>query len=307
LHPTGDHLFVVSETGLGSEGTGGAVHAFRIDRGYGEIDLVPLNHRPTAGDHPCHLSVDVDGRWLVVSNYGTGNVAVFPILADGSLGEMATAVQHSGSGPHVDRQEAPHAHSSIFTPDNQFLIVADLGIDRLVTYTFDGATGSLARHREVTARPGAGPRHVAFHPEGRHLFVVNELENSVTLFQRDAEAGSLRELQTVSTLPPHARENLAADIHVSASGKHVYASNRGHDSLVVYSFDPASGLNPIVVRSCGGTGPRSFGIAPGGRHLVVANRHSDEVALLPLLAGGADIGEPIARAPVSQPSCIAFV
>ncbi len=306
LHPGGDHLFAVSETGLAGDGTHGAVHAFRIDREGEAVDLVALNHRSTAGNYPCHVRVNAAGRWLAVSNYGTGDVAIFPIAPDGSLGEMACSVQHTGHGPNARRQEGPHAHSAVFTPDDRFLVVADLGIDRLVIYAFDPDTGNLARHGEVRASPGAGPRHMAFHPEGSHLLAVNELESSLTLFRWDADAGSLGELQTLSTLPPGAPENAAADIHVSGSGRHVYVSNRGHNSLAVFGFDPVSGLSRIVVRSCGGDWPRSFGLAPGGRLLVAANQHSDEIVLLPLVGGGSDVGEPAARVGISQPSCIAF-
>jgi 6-phosphogluconolactonase len=306
LHPGGDHLYAVSETGRGSDGTHGAVHAFRLERAGATVDLVALNHRSTAGDHPCHLRIDGDGRWLAVANYGTGNVAVFPLLPDGVLGEMAAFVQHAGTGPNPNRQEGPHAHATIFTPDNRFLIVADLGIDQLVVYAFDADTGSLARHRAVLVNPGAGPRHLAFHPDGMHLFVVNELTSSVTWYRYDAPAGSIRELQTRSTVPSDAPENTAADIHLSHSGRHVYVSNRGHDSVAVFAFDPALGLDRIAIRSSGGGWPRGFGLAPGGRHLVAANRHSNEIVLLPLLAGGADIGEPVARAGVTQPSCITF-
>ena len=304
LHPAGNHLFAVSETGLRSDGAHGAVHAFRIERGPGVFDLVPLNERSTGGDHPCHL--DVGGNWLAVSNYGSGDVAVFPIERDGRLGEMADSARHAGSGPRADRQEGPHAHSAVFAKDSRFLLVADLGIDQIVVYAFDAATGSLVRHGNVATSPGAGPRHMAFHPDGSHLMVVGELDSSVTLYRYDAHAGGLSELQTLSTVPTHVGGNTAADIRVSPSGTHVYVSNRGHNSVAVFSFDPQHGLNRTAVRSCGGEWPRGLGLAPDGRHLVAANRYSNDVVVLPLLAGGSDIGEPIARVVVTQPSCVAF-
>lgn len=306
VHPGGNHLFAVSETGLDSDGRHGAVHAFRVERGDGVIELLELNSRSTEGDHPCHLSIDAEGRWLAAANYGTGSVAVFPILADGRLGPVASLARHAGSGPSA-RQEGPHAHSTVFTADMRFLITADLGIDRMITYAFDERTGSLTRHGETSTKPGAGPRHLKFHPEGEHVFVVNELDNSISIYEFDRVEGSLTWNQTLSTVPEGVADNTAADVHVSSSGTHVYVSNRGHDSLAVYEFDREQGLRLLAIRPCGGSWPRSFGITPDGRHLLVANRRSDDLVLLPLLEGGSEIGRPSARAAVSQPSCVTFL
>lgn len=305
-HPGGGHLFSVSETGGGGGGDHGAVHALRVVREGDAVELVAVNHRSTAGDHPCHLAIDTAGRWLAVSNYGTGDVALFPIQPDGGLGEMASMVRHSGTGPRADRQEGPHAHSAVFTPDGGSLIVADLGIDRLVVYGLV-ADGSLVLHEEVEAVPGSGPRHISFHPDGTHVFVANELDNTLALYRWDERARRLGRLQTAGTLPPGAAASMAADVHVSRSGDLVFVSNRGHDSLAVFAFDPAAGLERIAVRSSGGRGPRGFGLVPGGRHALVANQHSDEIVLLPLGGGGMDIGEPVARAPLARPSCVTFV
>jgi 6-phosphogluconolactonase len=307
LHPGGRFLFAVSEIGAGRDDAPGAVHALRIDGEPGSLQLVSLNHRSTDGDDPCHLALDGTGRWLAVSNYGSGSVAVFPILADGRLGERASSVRHAGSGPNTQRQEGPHAHSALFLPGDRFLVAADLGIDRLVVYAFDGDTGAPALHDEIEAAPGAGPRHMALHPGQRHLFVVNELESSVTAYVCDPGSGRLRALQSVSTVPRGVPDNTAADIHVSPSGRHVYVSNRGHDSIAVFAFDPSGCLTRVAVRPSGGRWPRGFGIGPGGRHLVVANQHSDEVALLPLVAGGSDVGRPLVRAAVARPSNVAFL
>ena len=300
LHPQGTHLYSVSETGLGGDGSHGSVHSFRVDRDQGMVRLTALNHRSTAGDHPCH--VRVGGHWLAVTNYGSGSVAVFPIDADGSIGSMVSSVQHEGSGPNRRRQEAPHPHSTIFTPDHRFLVVADLGIDRLVMYAFD--EGILKLHSEVAARPGAGPRHLAFHPDGRHLFAVNELDSSVTLYRYDDGPGALVELQTLPTTAG-ATENTAADLHTSRSGGHLYVSNRGEDSVAVFAFDAGDGLTRIVVRPCGGNWPRGFGVAPGGGHLLVANRHSNDIAALPLSSTG--VCAPIAKASIPQPTCVVFL
>lgn len=306
VHPTRNVLFAVSETGLSSDGAHGAVHAFRIKRERGRFDLVALNHRSTGGDYPCHVQVDTGGHWLAVSNYGSGDVAVFPIEGDGRIGEMAAWARHSGSGPTTGRQDGPHAHSSLFAADSRFLLVADLGIDQIVIYRFDAADGSLVRHRNIATSPGAGPRHMVFHLDGNHLTVVNELDSSVTLYRYDAQAGSLCELQTISTVPTPVAGNTAADIHLSPSGTHVYVSNRGHNSVAVYAFDPEHGLKRTAVRRCGGVWPRGLALAPGGRYLLAANRRSDEIVVLPLLDNGSDIGEPIAHTTVAQPACVVF-
>lgn len=305
-HPRGEYLYVVAETGLASDGRAGTVYAFRVegDGGTGAVDLVPLNSRPTAGDHPCHIGADAEGTRLAVSNYGSGTVAVFPIRPDGSLGEMGSFAQHTGTGPNPDRQQGPHVHSSCFAPDGRFLMVVDLGIDRIMVYGIDREGVSMNPAHEVRTTPGAGPRHAAFHPDGRHLFVVNELDNTVSLFAYGADDGSLIPRQTLSTLPEGVFDSAAADIHVSSDGHHVYVSNRGHDSLAVYEFEPDLGLALTAIRACGGHRPRGFALTPDGRHLLVANRSSDEVVGIPLSNGASDIGAPTARASIPEPSCV---
>jgi 6-phosphogluconolactonase len=307
VHPSLIHAYAVSETGLESDGARGAVHAFRIERAHGRFDLVAVNQRSTGGDHPCHLAIDGTGCWLAASNYGSGDVAVFPIEPDGRVGEVVAMARHSGSGPRADRQAGPHAHSAIFSADGRFMLVADLGIDRVVVYAHDPSGGSLARHGDVAASPGAGPRHMVFLPSGDHLMVVNELDSSVSLYEYERREGSLHELQTLSTVPGGVTENTAADLRLSPSGSHAYVSNRGHNSVAVFAFDATHGLRRTAVRSCGGAWPRGLGVAPDGRHLVVANRHSGDISVLPVLADGADIGEPVAQAPVGQPSSITFL
>lgn len=306
LHPGGRFLYAVSETGVATDGTEGTVHAFRIDRAGGSIDLRPLNVQPSGGDHPCHLAIAANGRWVAVANYGTGSVAVLPIGNDGSLGPMASTAQHAGSGPNPQRQEGPHAHASVFTPDGGYLVVADLGIDRLVVYSFDADTGAIGHHDAVATNPGAGPRSLIFHQDRQHLFVANELDSTLTIHEWQASPGRLRSLQTVSTVPAGTPKNAVGHLAVSRSGKHVYVSNRGHDSLAVHPFGATNRLGPPLVRPCGGEWPRSFALAPSGRHVVVANRHSNSITVLPLLHEGGDIGEPFSRSVVSQPSCLTF-
>ncbi len=305
VHPNGRWLYAVSETSQQNDAAPGSVWALRFEREPWTIQ--PINHRPSGGDWPCHLQFDSTGEWLCVSNYATGNVGVLPLLSDGSLGEMTDRVQHHGSGPNAQRQEGPHAHSTTLTPDNRFAIVADLGIDQLVVYRFDAAAGKLSAHGQARSRPGAGPRHLAFHPNGRVVYVANELDSTVSVYDYDALNGVLRERQTLDTLPPGAPENLAADIHLSPSGKRVYVSNRGHNSIAVFDADADGRLARIAVPSCGGNWPRNFALAPGGRFMLVANQYSGEVSVLPQLAGSDGIGAPVARAAVPQASCVQFV
>lgn len=306
IHPNGRWLYAVSETGLGDGGKHGAVWAFEIERQ--SLTLQPINqHQTTRGDWPCHLQIDATGRWVLASNYGTGDVAVFPILEDGGLGEMKDFVQHHGHGPNSARQEGPHAHSATLTPDNRFAIVADLGIDQLVIYAFDVATGKLRQHGVTQTRPGAGPRHTAFHQDGRRLYVANELDSTVTVYDYDVSNGVLQELQTLNTLPPGAPENIVADIHVSSSGQRVYVSNRGHNSVAVFAVKADGQMAPLAIPSCGGNWPRNFALSPDDRFMLVANERSDEITVLPVLAGTAELGESVARAAVPRPTCVQFV
>jgi 6-phosphogluconolactonase len=301
-HPNGQWLYTVSETGAAADGVPGAVHALRFERE--PWSATPLNQQPTRGDWPCHLALDPTGRWLVVSNYGAGSVGVFPVQADGSLGAMTGSAQHTGSGPRADRQEAAHAHSANFTLDRQHLIVADLGMDALVVYTLT-PEGELREHTRAHTRPGTGPRHLTFHPNGKLLYVANELDCTVTAFEYDPERGLLTERETHDTLPPGAPETTVADIHLSASAQRLYVSNRGHDSLAVFEVDESGQLIALGYPSCGGDTPRNFAIAPDDRFVLIANQNSGEVTVLPVTADG--LGEPLARAPVSGAACIQFV
>jgi len=305
VHPSRRWLYAVSEMSQQQDGASGSVWAFRFERQPWTIQ--PMNHRPSGGDLPCHLQLDSSGKWLLVSNYGAGNVAVLPVLADGSLGEMTDLVQHHGSGADPHRQESPHAHSATLTPDDQFVIVADLGMDQLLVYKFDRSAGKLGAHSHIHTRPGAGPRHVAFHPSGQRVYLANEMDSTVSVYDYDASSGALHERQTIGTLPPGVPENMVADIHVSPSGNRVYVSNRGHNSITVFDVGADGRLARIAVSACGGNWPRNFALAPGGRFMLVANQYSGEVSVLPVLTGSDAIGAPIAHVAVAQASCVQFV
>lgn len=297
-------LYAVSETSQ-ADGSYGQVWALRFDAE--SLAIEPINQRSTGGDWPCHLAIDAGGRWLVASNYGSGNVALYPILPDGSLGEMSRFHQHHGEGPNTTRQEGPHAHSATFTPDNRFIIVADLGIDQLVTYKFDAVTGDMTPHGQTSTSPGSGPRHIAFHPGGRYLYLANELDSTVSTFYYEPETGSLSLMQILGTIPSEAMESWVADIHVTSSGKYLYVSNRGHDSIAIFGLEQEGRLTPLGHASCGGKWPRNFALAPGGRFMLVANKVSDEVSVLPFMNDGAELGSAVGHAAVSQPSCVHFV
>ncbi len=304
-HPNRRWLFAVSETGQGSHGVPGAVWAFRFERE--PFSIEPINHQSTRGDWPCHLQLDATSNWLLATNYGTGNAAIYPIQPDGSLGEMTDFIQHHGTGPNAARQESSHAHSSIFTPDNRFVIIADLGIDQLVIYKFDLSTGKLLPHLSVNTRSGAGPRHLTFHSNGKWMYAANELDNTVSLYDYDAANGTLTERQSLPTLPSDSPESTVADIHISATSNRLYISNRGHDSIAVYDIDSDGSLKLISIKSSGGKIPRNFALAPGGRFLLAANQNSNEVCVLPILADAEVLGAPVDRTAVIGASCIQFV
>lgn len=308
IHPNKHWLYAVSETSQQKEGKPGGVWALHLpENAQGEPR--EINHRESGGGWPCNLEIDASGQWLLVSNYQTGSLGVFPILADGSLGEMSDHIQHHGSGPNPERQEGPHVHSATFTPDNRYVILADLGMDELVIYAFDASAGKLHVHSHVDSEAGSGPRHKVFHPNGRYLYTSHELNSTVTAFTYKAELGELEGLQIIGTLPPdaHVSENLPADIHVAPTGERLYVSNRGHDSVAVYSISADGHLEQRAVRPCGGHWPRQFSISPSGRFLLVANQYSGEVTVLPVLDGPEALGAVCERVPFAGASCVQFV
>jgi 6-phosphogluconolactonase len=275
------YLYAVNEVMDFGGKPGGAISAFSVDAASGKLS--PLNHRSTQGGAPCHVTVSQDGKFVLVANYMGGNVTVFPVQPDGSLGAAVENVQHKGKGANAKRQEAPHAHNVVLDPANRFAFVSDLGIDKVMVYRFDGATGKLQPHATPAAgmKPGAGPRHFTFHPQGKYAYVINELNSTVTAFAYDAAAGKLRELQTVSTLPAgFSGESFCADIHVSPDGKFLYGSNRGHDSIAAFAINGQTGqLTPTGHTPTGGKWPRNFTLDPSGRFLLVANQHTNNVVV----------------------------
>jgi 6-phosphogluconolactonase len=309
VHPNHRFLYAVNEVGNYKGEKSGAVSAFAIDRATGKLTL--LNEIASGGADPCYITVDKTGKYVLVANYTGGSVAVFPVLADGRLGEASAFVQHTGHGTNPQRQEGPHAHSIDLSPDNRFAIVDDLGLDESLVYRFDSTKGSLTPNdpKFATADPGAGPRHFALHPNGRFAYRINEMQSTVSVFAYDAAGGVLRPLQTISTLPKDfARPNDDAEIEVHPSGKFLYASNRGHDSVAVFAIDPNQGtLTLIEYAPTKGQSPRSFEIAPGGSLLFAANEKSDNIVVFHIDPQAGRLTPTGKVLEVSQPVCVKFV
>ena len=273
-------LYAVSE--LGNSGKSeGYVYAFGIDRATGKLTF--LNRQTSGGGGACHLVVDKTGKFLLVANYGTGSAASFPLKSDGSLGNLISKIQFEGSGPNQRRQKGPHAHAVVLSPDNRFLFVPDLGADRVRILRFDSSNGSLTPNTpaDVAVKPGAGPRHFTFSPNGHFAYLICEMGSLVVAFRYDSSAGSLTEIQTASTLPDgFTGENNSAEIEVDPSGRFLYASNRGHDSIAVFSIDDKTGkLERTQIESTQGRTPRNFAIDPTGRHLLAADQDSNRIVV----------------------------
>jgi 6-phosphogluconolactonase len=244
-----------------------------------------LNQVSSHGAGPCHVSLDKTGKNVLVANYDGGSVAVFPVDADGRLREASAAIQHKGSSVNKERQEGPHAHCMFTSPDNRFALAADLGLDKIMVYRFDAAHGTLTPNNPAfgKAPPGAGPRHFAFHPNGRYVYVINEIQCTLSTFAYDAAHGALRLKDTVSTLAKGTtvtNDDSTAEIEVHPSGKFVYGSNRGHDSIAVFAVDPTEGtLTQVEIVSTMGKTPRGFGIDPTGSFLIAGNQDSDSLVV----------------------------
>ena len=309
VHPNHRFLYAVNEVGHYKGESSGAVSAFAIDHATGKLTL--LNEVPSGGADPCYITLDQRGKYVLIANYTGGSVATFPVLKDGRLGEASAFVQHSGHGTNPERQEGPHAHSIDLSPDNHFALVDDLGLDDVFSYRFDAARGSLSSKNPNLARldPGAGPRHLAFHPNGKFAYVISEMQATVTVFAYEPKSGALRSLQTVSTLPKDFtgyKED--AEIEVHPSGKFLYASNRGHDSIAVFAIDESKGtLTPVDYVPTGGKTPRSFEIDPSGSLLFAANEKSNNIVIFRIDARSGRLTPSGKVLEESEPVCVKFV
>lgn len=274
IHPSGKYLYAVNEVGKGK------ISAFAVDPKTGKLSA--LNTSGSGGSGPCHLSIDKSARDIATANYGSGTIALVRVNGDGTLGAIASEDQHKGTGADKKRQEGPHAHSINFTPDGHFAVAADLGTDQLYVYRFDAARGELTRddHLTVKTAPAAGPRHFAFHPNGKYGYAINEINSTITAYSYDG-GGGLRAIESLSTLPKDFHgENTTAEVVVHPNGRTLYASNRGHDSIAVFSINPMTGKLTFVehVPTQGKT-PRNFALDPTGKYLFVANETTNNIAL----------------------------
>ncbi len=309
ISPNKKFLYAANEIGKFDGKAAGSISSFAIDPKTG--DLTALNQKTSGGADPCYVVVDPTGKFLLTANYSGGSVEVLPIEADGKLGEPTAFVQHRGSSVDKGRQTAPHAHSIDVYASGKLVVVADLGLDKVMLYQFDPGKGTLTPNAtpHATVAPGSGPRHFAFHPDGKHAYAINEMASTVTAFEYNPTKGTLAEVQTISTRASGGKPgNSTAEILVHPSGKFVYGSNRGDDSLAIYAVDATTGkLTLAGHQPTGGKTPRSFGIDPTGRFLIAANQHSNTLVVFRIDGETGllkQVGEPVA---VPSPVCVKFV
>jgi 6-phosphogluconolactonase len=314
LSPNGKYLYAVNEVGNYKGPNSGGVSAFSIDRSkddHGSGKLTFLNEVPSRGADPCYIIVDPSGKYVLVANYTGGSVAVFPVLPDGKLGEASAFVQHTGHGTNPERQEGPHAHSIDLSRDNRFAMVDDLGLDELLVYKFDRAKGTLTPNDPPFAKveAGAGPRHFVLRPDGKFAYVVAEMGHTVTVFSNDASSGKLQPLQTITTLPKDfTGRNDDAEIQIHPSGKFLYASNRGDDSIAIYAIDGSKGtLTQVAITPTGGKEPRSFEIDPTGTLLFAENQKSDNIVVFKIDQKTGQLTPTGKVLQVAAPVCLKFV
>jgi 6-phosphogluconolactonase len=307
IHPNGKFLYSVNESGKAS-----TITSFSIDSATGK--LTQLNQLSALGEDPCYLSFDKTGRFLFVANYTSGNVAAFPILPDGKLGEHTALQTDKGTlGPNKERQEAPHAHWIEPSAHNHFVYVADLGVDRVLIYKFDAAKGTLTSgepvdHFSAALTPGDGPRHVVFNSDGKFMYALSEMSSTVTVFSNDGQE-TFRKVQEVPALPKDFKgRNDAAEVAILPNGKFLYTSNRGHDSIAVFAIDPQKGtLTQIADVPTGGKEPRHFAIDPTGQFLLAENQNSDLIVEFRIDHKTGKLTPASVTVPVPSPICMAFL
>jgi len=309
ISPNHKFLYAVNEIDEYQGQSSGIVSAFTVDAKTGKLTL--LNQVASKGASPCHISLDHTGKFVLEANYTGGNLSVLPVGEDGRLGEASDFVQHQGHGPNHDRQEKSHPHWIGVSADNRFALNADLGLDKVFVYRFDASQGKLTPNDPRFAKlpPGAGPRHLAFHPNGKVAYVIDELNSTITTFSFDAKAGKLKQLQAVPTLPKDfSGESTTAEVAVHPSGKFLYGSNRGHDSLAVFTIDPAKGILTFVEHvSVKGKTPRNFEIDPLGNRLLVANQGTDNIVEFAIDSTTGKLTPTGTELKVPAPVCIKFL
>ncbi|MEN9674109.1 MAG: 6-phosphogluconolactonase [Verrucomicrobiota bacterium] len=308
LHPSGRFLYAANEVDEWNGKPGGYLSSFAIEPASGH--LREINQQSSGGAAPCFVAVDRTGQDLLAANYFGGSVVCLPIQSDGSLKPASAFVQHRGSSVNPDRQKEPHAHSINLSPDNRFALAADLGLDQVLVYRFDPAAGTLIPNTPPFGRlaPGSGPRHLAFSPDGRHAFVINEMLSTLTSMAYDARAGTLTEVQSASTLPDGKprKDSSTAQVCVHPNGRFVYGSNRGDDSIVVMSVQPDGHLKWVERVSTQGRTPRNFQLDPSGKFLWAANQSSDSITLFRVDGATGRLTPTGKQLAVGAPVCVVF-
>lgn len=308
IHPSKKFLYAVSEVADANGKPTGAVASLAIDQTTGKLSL--LNTQSSGGAGPCHVNLDRAGKTVVVANYGGGSLASYAIAADGQLAPAASVMQHRGSSIDKSRQEAPHAHSAYVDASGKWALSADLGLDKVMVYSLNPQTSQLSEHVPGYAKvaPGAGPRHFAFHPNGKYGYVINELGNTVTVFTWDAQKGTLTEIQTIGTLPTDfTGKSYTAEVVVHPTGKFLYGSNRGHNSLAVFKVDEASGkLTLLGHQPTKGDHPRNFNIDPTGKWILCGNANTDNIVTFKIDQVSGHLSDTGLELKLSKPVCVKF-
>jgi 6-phosphogluconolactonase len=308
LHPNGKYLYAVAETNNTGGQRGGAVSAFAVDHATGKLKL--LNTVSSRGAGPCYVRTDLKGKVLFVANYGSGSVAAMPIKEDGSLGEAVGFAQHTGTGGDPRRQKGPHAHSINPSPDNKYAMAADLGLDKILIYKFDEKADLTPNDPPfASVPPASGPRHFTFHPKGRFAYAINEMGNTVSAFSYDSSRGALHPIETVGTLPKDfTGTSYTAEVLAHPSGKWLYGSNRGHDSISLFNIDPQKGTLTLVEQTpTGGKTPRNFGIDPTGSYIIAANQASNNLVVFRIDQKTGKLTPTGETADVGGPVCVKFL
>ncbi|WP_278471878.1 lactonase family protein [Gimesia maris] len=305
VSPDNKFLYSIHAPGKFSGKNNEFVSAFALEGRTGKLKL--LNRQSSLGTASCYLDIDKSGKAVVVANYTTGSVASLPVKKDGSLGESQTFIQHTGSSVNPQRQKEPHAHCSVISPDQKFVFAADLGLDKILAYQLDSETAKLTPAKQPFVRtiPGAGPRHLTFHPDGKQLYVINELKNSITEFDYNPESGTLIEGQTISTLPEDfSGTSYCADLKFTPDGRFLYGTNRGHDSIAAYQVDDQGKLTLLEIEPSLGKGPQNLAVTADGKYLICANMPGNNVVVFKIddkTGKLSPAGDPIE---IPSPSCI---
>ena len=302
-------VYAVSEIADSTKfGIGGSVSAFSFNNEKGSLHLI--NQQFSGGKHPCYVAVDYSGKWVFAANYSSGSAALFPVNNNGALGQIKKLIQDTGKGANAQRQEAPHVHSAILSPNNDFLFTPDLGTDRVMIYHFDKINGILSAANPAFAQsiPGSGPRHLDFHPNHRYAYLIEEITGTVAAFNYNG--GNLQSLQRISALPANFNGVVgSADIHVSRDGKFLYCSNRGtSNSITIFKIDTSTGkLTMVGEQSCMGKTPRNFNFDPTGNFLLVANQQSDEIVIFKINKKTGLLTDTNKRINIPNPVCIKWI